>query len=683
MEYRKADDADIQESRRQLVSKMQDRVKADLKHWEYAFKRMREWRQFVRGMQWPGTSKASLSDADREYVVNITLRHLKQRTASIYAKNPSYVYRRSQQLHAQVWDGTAQQLVAAKMAVEAGLDVDGSQAGILMDAQAAQQRMASLARVGETLTILYGYFMREQMPPAKRMMKKQVVSALTCGVAYFKQTFQRAMEPSPDVDRAIRDHQSRLMEMERLAADLAEGEIDENSAEMERLRVMLADLEAQPQLIVREGLAIDYPDSVNIIPDRNMTFLPGFVGCGHVTEQYILTPEQVKAVYGVDLGSQYTEYHDLDSQPVSQNASRENQRITARVWEIWDRNDNMVYTVAEGYPDFLEEPHSPITYTERFWPWFVFAPNAIDCPEDPFPPSDVELIQGPQMEINRAGEALREHRYAARPGHVTSAAIDGSDSAALAKRKAHDVIPLKGLMPDQSIDDVLQAFPTSPIDMNLYQTQTAFADVLRSVGTQEANLGGTTGATATETSVAESSRQSTLESSVDEFDDLLTEMARAGGQILLQEMTPEQVGEIVGPGAAWPETSGDEVAKEVFLEAEAGSSGRPNQAQQVAVLERIFPLLFQLPSVSHEKMAKHALRVLDDRATYEDWLDTAAMPVAAMNGQMQADANRGPGPGEGDNGQGGGDNAPAPPEEGPQGMPSPGQDGFGNGGMAL
>jgi len=552
MEYVNADTNEANDARRAKVKQLTDMVRDDLKHWEYAFKRMRKWREFARGLQWPGMSKEDLADADREYVANITMRHLKQRTASIYAKNPSYVWRKSQRMTRTVWDGTAQQLQMAQMMVQGGMDMTGMYQMILQDAMQSRAQNEALDKVGETMSNLYSYFLREQMPPTKMMMKKQVLTSLTCGVAYFKQTFQRVTDYPPEVSRAIQDHMA----------------------------------------------------------------------------------------------------------------------------EIWDQADNLVYTICDGYPDYLEEPHEPITYTERFYPWFVYAPNAVDDPDDPFPPSDVELMQPMQMEINRSGEALRQHRYAARPGWVSGSNLPDEDVMKIEARSAHSLVVLKSLTPDEDVRAKFQAFPTSPIDMNLYQTSTAFTDILRSVGTQEANLGGTSNATATETSIAESSRQSTLTSAIDEFDDLLTEMARAGGQILLQEMSQEQVKMIVGPGAVWPDQSREDVAREIHLEVVAGSSGRPNQAQEVAIMERVYPLLFQLPGISYEQLVRHGVKVLDDKATYEDWVDMTSLPIMALNGQMQATANRGEGE-EGDNGQGGGDNAERPDQPQGEGGAAPGQQGFG------
>lgn len=667
---------DTPEGRKAKVDALCKMVRADIDKWEYAFERMKSWRRFSRGLQWPGSSPKDMADPDRLYVANITMRHLKQRTSSIYAKNPTYQWRRSKRLLYSEWDGTAQGLMMAQQMVMMGADITGANARIIAEASAYQAESRMFERIGQTVTALYSYFIREQNPPAKKMMKKQVLASLTDGVAYFKQTFQRATNYDADRQRALEDHMSRLARLEQLSADLADDELDPTSAEMEELKILISDMEKQQQLILREGLALDYPDATNIIPDQNMEHIQGFIGCGHVTEQYCLTVDQIKQIYKKDVSASYTKYQDNELKPgTGKTKSETDGRDTARVWVIWDKENRMVWTVCDGYPDFLEEPHSPVTYTERFWPWFVYAPNAVTDPDDPFPPSDVELIMCQQMEINRAGQSLADHRYAARPGHVTGANVPDEDVKKIENRKAHSLIVLKTLKPEEDIRQKFQPFPSSPIDPNLYSTAPAFQDILRSVGTQEANLGGTANSTATEASIAETSRLSTVDSSIDELDDLLTEMARAGGQILFQEMSPETVKEICGPGALWPQMDRESAAKEIYLEVVAGSSGRPNQSQEVSVRERIYPLLFQLPGLKHEKMAKDLLHVMDDGVQYEDWIDMSSLPITAMNGQMQAEANRGDM--EGDNGQGGDDNAERPPEPSNTGPARPGQNGFG------
>ena len=61
------------------------------------------------------------------------------------------------------------------------------------------------------------------------------------------------------------------------------------------------------------------------------------------------------------------------------------------------------------------------------------------------------------------------------------------------------------------------------------------------------------GATATETSIAENSRMSSTSDNVDDLDEWLTEITKSGGQLMLMQLSKQTIEEIVGPGAAWPD----------------------------------------------------------------------------------------------------------------------------------
>jgi hypothetical protein len=206
--------------------------------------------------------------------------------------------------------------------------------------------------------------------------------------------------------------------------------------------------------------------------------------------------------------------------------------------------------------------------------------NEIEHEEELYPPSDVEQAKHIQNEYNRSREALREHRIAARPYYAVSNRLEQEERKKLANHAAHEIISFNQLAPGEKVEDFLQRGPTAPIDPNLYEVEMIFNDLLRTVGTQEANLGGMSGGTATESSIAEQSRTVSQADNVDDLDELLTDVAKAFGQICLMELSKETVVEIVGPGAVWPDMpqSREEAAKDLLLEIKAGSSGRPNRA---------------------------------------------------------------------------------------------------------
>ena len=71
---------------------------------------------------------------------------------------------------------------------------------------------------------------------------------------------------------------------------------------------------------------------------------------------------------------------------------------------------------------------------------------------------------------------------------------------------------------------------------------------------------------------------------MDDREDVLTEVGRSMGELMLLELDQETVIKIAGPGAVWPMTapSRQQIAEDIWLEVKAGSSGRPNRAAELA-----------------------------------------------------------------------------------------------------
>lgn len=637
--------------RKALVDKLLAEVRLDKEHWEkHAFRQMREDMDFAAGLQW------STSPEDDRYTANIVQRHVQVRTAALYAKNPKAVAKRRRRLMATTWDETMESVLAAasklaSLAQNPEAAADPNVAGeiqaamaLLQDAQRVDQEKTLLDKFAETLEIVYEYNVSEQAVPFKSMMKLLVRRAVTSGVGWVRPDFQRIMEPRPGAVAQIEDATQRLATLQRLSEDLADGEIAEgkHGEEIERLKLMLAAMQQERDIVVREGLVFDFPASDAVIPHRRCTQLREFLGCDWVTQEYLLTPEKVREIYGVDITPSFTRYR-LDGATGAfrtegdTSASDEGtgcDGAVAVVWEMFSRNDGLVYVMCDGYTDFLREPAPPPVWSERFFPWRALVLNEIVHPTKIYPPSDVRLLRDAQMEYNRLREGLREHRKANRPGSAAaSGVLSEKDAATLQSRPANAIVELDGLQPGQKVEDVLSPLRGPGLDPNLYEINGVFEDVQRVVGSSEANFGGVSGSTATETSLAEASRMGSNQSAVDELDDLLSELARDGGKILLAELPEETVKEIVGPGAVWPTLDRAKIAKEIWLEVEAGSSGRPNQAAEIANFERMAPILMQIPGVQPAGLARVGLRRLDDRLDLTELYDKSLLSIAAMNQQ--------------------------------------------------
>lgn len=637
------------ETRAALVTFWADTVRNARNFWTArAFKRMRQDMAFAAGRQWPSMADDHMVDeAQQRYVANITLRHIQSRTAAIYGKNPRVVARRKERLLSTVWDGQIQTFQAAMLAAQQD-PMDPNAQAIIADATQTLAMNQQMNRIAKTLQLLFEHEIAEQALPFKVQMKALVRRCLTTGVGYAKPGYQRAMAYPPDVTGQIDDYRRQLANLERLAADVADGEVDAHAREREQLRLALEALSRAEQVVIREGLTVSYPDSWSIIPDTGMKQLRGFVGCDWVAEEYFLPANKIKEIYKLDVKHggatayaekapgefEATESRPTDAQTGGDTAGR--QREFFCVWEIYNKSDGMVYTVLDGHKDFLLPPSEPDVKLERFWPWFTFVVNEVYDEERVFPPSDVELMRNMQLELNRARQGLREHRRANRPQYFTRAgAMEDGDKEKVAQGKAHEVIELVGIQPGEKIEDVIQPKPQIPIDPRLYDPTPAYEDYLRTLGQHEASLGGTSGATATESSIAEGARLSHVSSAVDDLDEFLTEFCRAAGQILLQEAQPERVHEVVGPGAVWPEMTKEQIAKEIYLDVEAASTGRPNQAQQVQTAQQVFPLLMQIPGLSPQWMAEELLRRLDDRIDLTDAFAAGLPSIMTMNRAAQ------------------------------------------------
>lgn len=648
------------EPRRRLVAKITASVKADKKHHDAAFKRMRDNMRFANGEQWDQDKLADTArgHADPRYVANIALRHVQQRTASLYATNPKVIATQRQRMLATIWDGDAVTLQAAQsqmqqavqmqaqMAAQSGVPVVPGQMppglspnvlAILADVKNVQTYEKMLKRVCKTLEIVWDYNVKEQTFPFKSMMKMTVRRAIVTSVGYIKLGFQRAMHLTPEIETRIADMTERLATIERLADNIADGEIQRDAAEAEQLRLSIQALTKEPQVIAREGLLFDYPESTAIIPDLKCKSLRGFLGADHVTQEYSLTPDEIQEIYGVDVGASFRGY-TVDGEPAETGAaSREDGdagRVPQRgmVWETYSRKDGLVYITCDGYPDFLREPAAPDVYLDRFWPWFPMVLNEGYHDKEIYPKSDIDLIRDMQLELNRARQGLREHRRANRPKTVAAAGIlEDDDKAKLANHPANALIELNGLPPGTKVEDVLQPMKMPAIDPALYDTNATFEDILRVLGTDQAGQGQTTSATATEASIAQSSQHTDLASCLDDQDDLLSELAQAGGKILMLNVSARTVQKIVGPGAVWPELTKEDVAENIYLTVQAGSTGRPNKQQEVQNAQILFPMLQRVPGISPEWMARELIKRMDDRLDLTEAFIAGMPSMDALN----------------------------------------------------
>lgn len=689
-----SEDGKTRESDAKLIKRILETIRRDKEHFKGVFKRM-DRSAFIalhgRTPEW----------SEKNYFANITGQHINMKTAALYAKNPRVVARRKESLDFVVWDETVESLQIAMQTVAAGgaaiqaaeaanataAQVNAANQGVFAPmghnggppmepvqpqlppgyeqavavVQDFQQGMAlrgQLKKFGRTLELVFADAMRQQTPlDFKSSMKRLARRALTMGVGYVEMSFQQEYGIPQDVSNTLADHRTRIAHLQALMQKAAEGEIDECSAEIAELERMVAELEAQPQVIMRKGLKFDFIQASRVIPDRMVTALPGFMGCNHLTVEYIRPKCDVEEAFGVDLGTNYTPYtvdgkrlygdtrgvdtggDDFDSTDGVFGARGKDSDLVC-LYKHYDKKSGLVYHLVDGHAQYVKEPAAPEVTVPRFWPVYPLTFNDIENEKEVFPKSDVERLEPIQTELNRSRQGKREHRDAARPRWVfAKGALDEDQDIPLLKTaKPFDVIGLNGLDPTQDVGKVLQPVPVPGVDPNLYDTNEVMQDAALSVGAQAAQLGGMTKSTATQAAIADGSNSSIDSSGTDDLDSFLTMMARDGGQILMANLSKEDAVKIAGRGAVWVEDlsmTPEQIYDEVFLEVEAGSTGKPNQANEIRNMKEIGPLLLQVGSIPPAWLAREMVRRLDDRIDLTEAISAGVPAIVAQNRMSQ------------------------------------------------
>ena len=233
---------------------------------------MKADQDFAAGYQW------SKEEKDDRYVANLTLRIITQRVAFFYAKNPKFIAYRRKRILNTVWDGDQATLVslqqaAGEMAQQVPMggdrpDADGAAGPGSGHADPAGRGPGQAGGADprqdrqDARTICSARTSTATPQDFKQMMKMTVRRACTTGVGYVKLGFERVMQKRPEIEAAHRRHlQPARRPWSGSRADIHDDETDENGPEAEQLRLLMKDLGKQADVVVREGLTFDYPQS--------------------------------------------------------------------------------------------------------------------------------------------------------------------------------------------------------------------------------------------------------------------------------------------------------------------------------------------------------------------------------------------------------------------------------------
>lgn len=438
-------------------------------------------------------------------------------------------------------------------------------------------------------------------------------SGLTVGVGWLKCTWQDETGEDPIVKGQMDDLKGQLERIAATQADSEDGPNTEAESAQADLQQQIEGLKPKLQTVKSRGLAIDFISAEDIQVSTDARYINGYLDASWLAQRVFMPASVAKAQFA-DLGDRInaaTHYFPqkpadktsiLDSGSVakvkaddadaySTNQSEDAQASVA-VWECWSKADGLVYTLIEGVEGWARAPYAPDPSLDRFYPFVLFAP--VETDGDRHPDSLIKRSITLLDEYNR-----RMSRWSVICSrNIPKSAFDATQYSAteIAKLQAaadDEFVPLKPSRPGQPVGEALQPLRYPPFDGSLFDTAPLRAELEVIWGIQEALASSIqTAKTATEANIENQGSQSRLGYMREALDTAMNEIAKMSAEYALQRLEFEDVKEIAGPWAFWPQgLSGDALKGLVSVKIRASSTGQPDMAHEQKVWSEVLPLL--------------------------------------------------------------------------------------------
>jgi hypothetical protein len=580
------------------------------------------------------------------------------------------VFKRRKRLDYKLWDGSVETMQAAhatvmqaqQAAMQNPMALQQPQflqaQALLADIQHGKSWHGVVERVGKTAEILYHYQCDTQTPDYKYQMKQLVRRTVTTGVGDVRLHMSREGDHALTASVTDDSLSMRVKRAKRILDQIDADKIVEGDIRNEQLEQLFDSIKSSTDngdtSNKEERLEFDFPSATSIIVDPKCKSLKGFIGARWVAQQFILPLEDVNSYFQTDVkaGGRLATFSEDGVERVKQETAQASTDVTEKplvcLWEIFDITTKSSMFIVDGWSEWVKAPEPMQPSINRFWPIFALTFNDVEVEPGGkvriYPPSDVDLIRHPQKEWNRTREELRKHRKGNRPWYLT---VEGwltePDLDKIGEHESNELVRVKGIPPGGRLADAIMPFHSSPIDQGLYQTNPLLEDTSLVIGSNTSQMQQPQRhVAATPAVIQEQARISGDNSNVDDLDDLLSELARAGGEMMLREFSLETVRRVVGEGAVWPEENRESFLNEIFLDVVSASSGRPNKAVDVANWQQIGPLMLQA-GANPWALIKQYAKVLDPNMEPEDFAPTVQPQAQPQMGGSKRPAPQHPG----------------------------------------
>lgn len=511
----------------------------------------------------------------------------------------------------------------------------------------------------------------------KTTCERAIRAAKTVRYGIVKVCFQTDTEQDPEMLHRIADVQDNLQRAASLTEDVNEGCGNDESLDAKRqdLQDTLVALQEKVEVLKSIGVVLDIVSPDDFIIPHDVSELIDYATSPWLAQRIWLRKEKAKEEFSLndeECGS-LTTYPDREKADgeADTDAREASSRTSAKkgekksefvvVWEIWDRRNNMVYTVMEGLTSrYAKPPFAPRFVGRRFYSFFLLAFAWVDGEREPL--SAVDMADPLVDEYNGTRSGYREHRENAVPCTVfDSSLLSVEDAEKLKNRKRIESVGLD--VGGNPVANSVLALEYPRVDPALYDTTVIRGELDQVYGVQDAMRGQVMKAkTLGEAEIMQQGLATRTGGQRGALESWLGEIANFTAEVLLLAMPKAQVMEIAGQGAQWPALSRAQIQNDVVIDIRAGSTGKPDQQKDVQNWQELSTALLNMLDKytmaletgkqgladAYKAIFAETLRRLDERLDPEQFLPKVApMPppppppqplpdTALMGPQVQA-----------------------------------------------
>ena len=489
----------------------------------------------------------------------------------------------------------------------------------------------------------------------KNRAKSTVRAALTCSIGILKVMYQRNVNQDAYIQNRINDAQENLLAIDALKVDLQDAtQQEQHASKRSELEALIQSLQEGAEVEAAEGLVIDRVLTENLLIDPSICEFWDYLDADWICQIIPMKRAQAEALYQKNLSAAKI-YQPGHSEGAHRRAKRlasmqlnagsapvsDDQQIA--VLEIWDRTTQRIYTMVEGSPEWLREPYTPARAGGRWYPFFLLPYQVVDGQF--VGPSLVDLTERLQDEHNEARDRFNQHRDLCIPGWVASSDINEKTIKKHSDSRFGEItiVDTEG----KPLNQVIIPRGHPKIDPIVYDTSAVRYDWEQVTGLQDAARSTVVRPkTATEANILQRALSGRVFEFKDQIEDWLQEIAQYSAQLLLQELTKEQVERCMGAPITkttlvdnkpitviektydWPTLTKDRIFDMVDLRIRAGTTGAPDGIEEKEGWLAVLPMITNLSILMQNLQAKgmdyeHIRNLLQETLLrYDDRIDS-------------------------------------------------------------